>query len=56
MMMGTIGTHSQGHYEGKAGDTIDGRYEIVGEAGLGTFGRVVDCVDLKHPDQDAGAS
>ena len=42
---------SQGHYEGKAGDTIDGRYEIVGEAGLGTFGRVVDCVDLRHPDR-----
>lgn len=42
---------SQGHYEGKAGETIDGRYEIVGEAGLGTFGRVVDCVDLKHAER-----
>ena len=41
--------------KGKAGDTIDGRYEIVGEAGLGTFGRVVDCVDLKTSGPTASA-
>ena len=27
---------------------IDSRYEILGEAGLGTFGRVVDCADLRE--------
>ena len=50
-MMETIATTARVIMRGKAGDTIDGRYEIVGEAGLGTFGRVVDCVDLKHPDR-----
>ncbi|KAH8072695.1 protein serine/threonine/tyrosine kinase [Aureococcus anophagefferens] len=36
---------SAGHYEGAVGATIRGRYEILGEAGLGTFGRVVECAN-----------
>ncbi|KAH8058752.1 protein serine/threonine/tyrosine kinase [Aureococcus anophagefferens] len=39
------GDRRAGHYEGAVGATIRGRYEILGEAGLGTFGRVVECAD-----------
>lgn len=37
-----------GHYQGKPGDLIDGRYEVLGDVGMGTFGRVVKCLDKKH--------
>ena len=42
---GDVRDDSAGHYEGAVGATIRGRYEILGEAGLGTFGRVVECAD-----------
>ncbi|KAA0152747.1 hypothetical protein FNF29_03636 [Cafeteria roenbergensis] len=38
----------QGHFGGKPGDLVDKRYEIVSEAGKGTFGRVLLCKDQKH--------
>ncbi|ETW08716.1 CMGC/CLK protein kinase, variant [Aphanomyces invadans] len=36
-----------GSYEGVPGDVIDNRYEILRDAGLGTFGRVLLCKDLQ---------
>ena len=43
-----------GHFEGGKGTIIADRYKIIREVGLGTFGRVVECLDLKrheHPPQ-----
>lgn len=37
-----------GSYEGKPGDYIAARYKIIREAGLGTFGRVLECVDKQR--------
>jgi len=34
-----------GHYKGEKGDFIVGCYKILSDVGLGTFGRVVSCVD-----------
>jgi hypothetical protein len=39
---------SSGHYEGRKGSMIADRYRVVKEVGVGTFGRVLECVDLKH--------
>lgn len=39
---------SVGHYEGGRGDVLASQYEILGEAGLGTFGRVVECFDRRN--------
>lgn len=39
---------SIGHYEGQPGDVMAGIYEITGEAGVGTFGRVLECFDRRH--------
>lgn len=36
---------SIGHYEGRKGDTIKERYLVRKEAGVGTFGRVLECWD-----------
>ena len=36
-----------GHYKGKKGDVMVDRYKIIGDVGLGTFGRVLECIDLK---------
>ncbi|KAJ8609878.1 hypothetical protein CTAYLR_007504 [Chrysophaeum taylorii] len=38
---------SVGHYEGCLGDLMLDRYEILGDAGVGTFGRVVECLDRR---------
>jgi Protein kinase domain len=49
---------SVGHYKGRKGSVIADRYRVVKEVGVGTFGRVLQCIDLKHrrkndhPDQD----
>ena len=37
-----------GHYQGQTGDVISNRYKIVKDVGLGTFGRVLECIDLKR--------
>jgi len=37
-----------GHYQGKPGDIIEGRYVVEVDVGMGTFGRVVQCVDRKR--------
>ena len=37
-----------GHFKGREGTVIADRYKIMGEVGVGTFGRVVECLDLKH--------
>lgn len=39
---------SVGTYDGRAGDYILSRYKILREAGVGTFGRVLECVDKKR--------
>lgn len=39
---------SVGTYEGRPGDYILSRYKILREAGVGTFGRVLECVDKKR--------
>jgi hypothetical protein len=37
-----------GHFRGGSGTIIADRYRILKEVGLGTFGRVVECLDLKQ--------
>jgi serine/threonine protein kinase len=37
-----------GHFRGESGTIIADRYRILKEVGLGTFGRVVECLDLKQ--------
>uniref|UniRef100_K3WAZ2 Protein kinase domain-containing protein n=1 Tax=Globisporangium ultimum (strain ATCC 200006 / CBS 805.95 / DAOM BR144) TaxID=431595 RepID=K3WAZ2_GLOUD len=37
-----------GSYDGKPGDYIASRYKIICEAGLGTFGRVLECLDKQR--------
>jgi dual-specificity kinase/CDC-like kinase len=37
-----------GHFEGGPGTMVGTRYEIVRDVGLGTFGRVVECLDLNR--------
>ncbi|KAJ1462449.1 kinase-like domain-containing protein [Pelagophyceae sp. CCMP2097] len=44
---GDVRDDSTGHYEGKAGAVLKDRYEVVCDAGMGTFGRVVECIDLE---------
>lgn len=39
---------SKGHFQGGEGTEIGGRYRVLRDVGLGTFGRVVECVDLKR--------
>ncbi|CAN0200210.1 unnamed protein product, partial [Hapterophycus canaliculatus] len=34
--------------QGKKGDVLADRYEIIGDVGLGTFGRVVECWCMKR--------
>lgn len=36
-----------GHYRGGPGSVLRDRYRVVRDVGLGTFGRVVECVDLR---------
>ncbi|CAN0425321.1 unnamed protein product, partial [Scytosiphon promiscuus] len=35
-------------WQGKKGDVLAERYEIIGDVGLGTFGRVVECWCMKR--------
>ena len=37
---------TKGHFQGGEGTVIDDRYRVVRDVGLGTFGRVVEAVDL----------
>ncbi|KAG1702657.1 hypothetical protein DVH05_009607 [Phytophthora capsici] len=37
-----------GSYDGKPGEYIANRYKIIREAGLGTFGRVLECLDKQR--------
>ncbi|KAL7693929.1 putative protein kinase [Plasmopara halstedii] len=37
-----------GSYSGKPGEYIANRYKIIREAGLGTFGRVLECLDKQR--------
>lgn len=39
---------SEGHFQGGKGTVIADRYKILREVGLGTFGRVLECLDLKR--------
>lgn len=40
--------NTYGHFRGKKGYVLVDRYRIIREVGLGTFGRVVECLDLKR--------
>ena len=37
-----------GHFQGRDGCVIADRYRILKEVGVGTFGRVVECLDIKR--------
>eukprot|EP00934_Nitzschia_sp_Nitz4_P008751 Nitzschia sp. Nitz4//scaffold112_size70979//37025//38968//NITZ4_005903-RA/size70979-augustus-gene-0.84-mRNA-1//1//CDS//3329533268//8741//frame0 len=37
-----------GHFQGGEGTVIDDRYRVEREVGLGTFGKVLECIDLKR--------
>ncbi|GKY98399.1 hypothetical protein MPSEU_000797400 [Mayamaea pseudoterrestris] len=37
-----------GHYKGDPGSMIGRQYQVLKEVGMGTFGRVLDCLDLKR--------
>lgn len=37
-----------GHFQGQEGTVISNRYRIERQVGMGTFGRVVECLDLHH--------
>lgn len=39
-----------GHYLGTSGNLINDRYKVQKEVGLGTFGKVFECMDLKYGD------
>lgn len=39
---------SYGHFEGGPGSIIDGRFKLIKEVGVGTFGRVVQAVDIRQ--------
>jgi len=45
-----------GHFEGGPGTLVADRYRIVKDVGLGTFGRVVKCVDLQARNNDGATS
>jgi len=42
---------SYGHFEGGPGTVVGARYKIIKDVGLGTFGRVVQAVDLEQLDK-----
>lgn len=44
---------SVGHYLGLRGNLINERYEVRKEVGMGTFGKVFECADLKYGDNVA---
>jgi hypothetical protein len=37
-----------GHFQGRDGCVIADRYRVLKEVGVGTFGRVVECLDIKR--------
>jgi dual-specificity kinase/CDC-like kinase len=37
-----------GHFQGGPGTVIAGRYKVIQDLGIGTFGRVVECLDLRR--------
>jgi Protein kinase domain len=39
---------TKGHFRGGQGTEIAGRYRVIRDIGMGTFGRVVECLDLKR--------
>ena len=43
-----------GHFHGGPGTMIDHRYQVIRDVGLGTFGRVVECLNLRHPTYHRG--
>jgi len=40
-----------GHYQGGKGSILNARYSVIGEVGVGTFGRVLECHDLSKSDE-----
>jgi hypothetical protein len=42
-----------GHIDSQPGDKIHGRYTVVKQLGIGTFGKVLQCDDSKHGDSVA---
>lgn len=45
-----------GHFRGDKGTVVADRYEIVRDVGLGTFGRVVECLDARRRARKAGSN
>lgn len=43
-----------GHFRGRVGVILVDRYRITRDVGMGTFGRVVECVDLQQRESDRG--
>ena len=41
-----------GHFRGLPGTVIDKRFRVMRDVGMGTFGRVVECIDLKDRRRD----
>lgn len=41
-----------GHFRGTCGTIMADRYRVIGEVGIGTFGRVLECVDLSRRSSD----
>ena len=39
---------TKGHFRGGPGTEIANRYRVIRDIGMGTFGRVVECLDLKR--------
>lgn len=37
-----------GHFTFKVGDLLTGKYKILSQLGMGTFAKVIECLDLKH--------
>ena len=44
-----------GHFKGPPGDVVADRYRILREVGVGTFGRVLECLDLRNSQRHNGA-
>lgn len=49
---GSVHDDSVGHYRVRTGEIIGDRYKILREVGLGTFGRVVECLQMPDRNQD----
>jgi serine/threonine protein kinase len=52
--VGSVHDDSTGHFTGPPGSVIDDRFRVVRQVGMGTFGRVLECLDLTRPRRSRG--